>query len=189
MEGSVVRRALFGFSRVLVATGPILLLLLSACGGSGPSAPEITNYAGTWSGDWTQSIALGCGCVSDDLLGLSNGSSESHTMTLSQAGAAVQGTWISAETGKGCEVMGTVDIDLDFVEGDLSGCQPELQTGLECPNGRRRDLLQFGGYWQSRVDGDTLVGSLDEFFQCFDSNTGKQIGTVRLEGRFSLSRR
>ena len=184
-----MRRALFGFSRVLVTTGPILLLLLSACGGSGPSAPEITNYSGTWSGEWTQSIARGCGCVSDDLLALSNGSSESYTMTLSQNGAAVQGTWISAETGKGCEVTGTVDIDLDFVEGDLSGCQPDLQTGLECPNGKRRDLLQFGGYWQSRVESNTLVGSLDEFFQCFDSNTGTQIGTVRLEGRLSLSRR
>lgn len=183
-----MRRASFGFSRVLVTLGPTLLLLFSACGGSGPSAPEITTYSGTWSGDWTQSIALGCGCVSDGLLALSNGTSESYTMRLSQDGTSVQGTWTSSETDKGCEVTGTVDIELDFVEGDLRGCHPELQTGLECPNGKRRDLLQFGGYWQGRVDGNSLVGSLDEFFQCFDSTTGTQIGTVRVKGRFSLSR-
>jgi hypothetical protein len=59
-------------------------VLLSACGGSSPSAPETAtvNLAGTWTGTW-QYTASGASIV------------ETVTFTLTQAGTDATGTWTS----------------------------------------------------------------------------------------------
>ena len=169
-----------------------LVLATAACGGSdepstpptGPSSP--VQVGGNWSYTLRLTSASGGECVGADLQN-ATGLTDSGTLEITQAGAALTATVRSDLVSGACSYTGTANTD-SFVL-NLTRCDSGMvQPGYACSNRAIRDLEYITNPINASVSGTTATGTSVETYNINDTSMNR-VGVLTLNWSFSATRR
>lgn len=170
----------------------LLLVLLSACGGSSDplrspaEASAVTgNAAGAWRGTATTTSVFQGECLGP-IVGSLVGTTAPMSATVTQTGSSVSATAISPTSGASCSYSGTMGQTALVLTG--TSCTASDLIGARCANGALRDVKWQTAAVNATVIGPGMNGTLSDTYNVFVAGTTQGVGTLTINTGFSLTK-
>lgn len=162
------------------------VLILASCGGgpNTPSAPQIAQIAGVWSGTTRSTTVTGGECVGAAIQS-TIGTTNRVTLAITQAGSAINGTLTSQSSGVSCSYTGIAG-SAAFTLNAAASCQLVYQ--LRCPNGALRDMILVADAFTINVAGGSGTGTEAETWTIRNSTTLASVGVLMITSAVSITR-